>query len=63
VSEEIRKMRLNRPKNSTWVIAVILGVLGIIGQLVAIPVVSAYAFWFVAVGFVLLALGTYFKGL
>lgn len=56
-------MKLNRPKNVTWIIAVVLGVLGIIGNFVALPVVSAYAFWFVAVAFVLLALATYFKDL
>ena len=56
-------MKLSRPKNNTWIIAVILGVLGIIGQIVSIPFVSAYAFWFVAIGFILLALGTYFTGL
>ena len=57
------KMKLSAPKTGTWWIAVILGVLGILGQLVAIPFVSDYAFWFVAVGFVLLALATFLKDL
>jgi uncharacterized membrane protein HdeD (DUF308 family) len=56
-------MKLSRPKNVTWWIAVILGVLGILGTLVAIPFVSTYAFWFVAIAFILLALATYFKNL
>ena len=56
-------MKLNAPKNVTWWIAVVVGVLGILGKLFTIPFVSANAFWFAAVGFVLLALATYLKGL
>ncbi|MGB6422489.1 MAG: hypothetical protein WBF05_11685 [Anaerolineales bacterium] len=51
-------MKLNAPKTITWWIAIVLGVLGILGTLVAIPFVSVYAFWFVAIAFVLLALAT-----
>jgi fatty acid desaturase len=60
---EENKMKLSKPKNITWWIAVIAGVLGIIANFVKIPFVSTYSFWFVAFGFVLLALATYFKGL
>jgi len=56
-------MKLSAPKNMTWWIAVFLGVLGILGTIISIPVVSTYAFFLVAVGFVLLVLGTYFKKL
>jgi hypothetical protein len=56
-------MKLSAPKMVVWLIAVILGVLGILGTFIAIPVVSANAFWFVAVGFILLALATMLKGL
>lgn len=56
-------MKLSRPKVITWWIAVILGVLGILAQLVTIPVLSGFAFWLVAAAFVLLALGTYLKDL
>jgi predicted membrane channel-forming protein YqfA (hemolysin III family) len=56
-------MKLSAPKNITWWIAVIIGVLGILGTLTSIPFVSANAFWFVAVAFVLLALATLLKGL
>ena len=55
-------MKLSSPKKTTWWIAVILGGLGILGTLVSIPVVSTYAFWLVAIGLILLALGTYLKG-
>lgn len=56
-------MKLTAPKNVTWWIAVVVGVLGILGSFVSIPLVSANNFWFVVVGFVLLALGTLLKGL
>ena len=56
-------MKLSAPQQGTWWIAVIVGVLGILGNFASIPFVSANAFWFVTVGFVLLALATYLKGL
>jgi uncharacterized membrane protein HdeD (DUF308 family) len=57
------KMKLSAPKKVTWWIAVILGVLGILATFVSLPLVSANAFWFVAIGFVLLALATLLNGL
>jgi hypothetical protein len=56
-------MKLSAPMVITWWIAVILGVLGILGHLTKITFVSQYDFWFVAAGFVLLALATFFKNL
>lgn len=56
-------MKLNAPKNVTWWIAVVIGVLGMLGSFVQLPLVSTYSFLFVAVGFVLLALATLLKGL
>lgn len=56
-------MRLSRPKTITWWIAVILGVLGILGTSASLPFVSANAFWFVAAAFILLALATLLKDL
>ena len=56
-------MKLSAPKKTTWWIAVVLGALGILGTLVSVPFVSTYAFWFVAIAFVLLAVATYVKGL
>ncbi len=56
-------MKLTPPKQNTWWIAVIAGVLGFLGTLTPIPVVSEYAFWFVFGAFVLLALATYLKDL
>jgi hypothetical protein len=56
-------MRFNAPTQNFWWISVILAVLGVIGVIVTIPFISAYAFWFVTVGFVLLALSTVLKGM
>ena len=56
-------MRLSAPKVITWWIAVVLGVLGLLGQLDIVPTLGAYAFWFVAVGLVVMALGTLIKDL
>ena len=56
-------MKLSAPQKTTWLIALIVGVLGILGTFVTIPVVSGIAFWLVAAAFVLLVLATYLKGL
>jgi hypothetical protein len=56
-------MKLTPPKNITFWVAVVLGVLGFLGKLTTIPFVSPNAFWFVFVGFVLLVLGLLVKGL
>jgi hypothetical protein len=58
-----RIMKLNAPTKNWWWISVILAIIGLIGYFVAIPFVSVYAFWFVVVGFVLLALSTVMKGM
>jgi len=58
-----RKMKLTPPKQITFWIAVILGILGILGALVTIPVVTGLAFWLVVAGFVLLVVALLVKGL
>jgi hypothetical protein len=56
-------MDLSAPKQVTFWVAVILAVLGLLGALVKIPLVSTYAFWFLLVGFVVLALGSFMKNM
>jgi len=56
-------MRLSAPKNTTWLLALILGGLGIASNFVTIPVVGGYTFLLVSAGFVLLVLATFLKGL
>jgi hypothetical protein len=55
-------MRLNAPKQTVWIIALILGVLGILGMLTDIPVVTEYHIWFIIVGWLLLIIATVAKG-
>jgi len=56
-------MKLSAPKQITWWIALVVGVVGILAQLVTIPVLSGFAFWLVVVAFVLLILATLLKEL
>lgn len=56
-------MKPSAPKKFIWIIALILGIIGIVGHFVSIEYVSVYQFWLVVGGFGLLALGTTFKGL
>jgi hypothetical protein len=56
-------MKLSAPKNITWWIAVILGVLGFLGGLVTIPGLSGMSFWLLFLGFAVLALATFIDGL
>jgi threonine/homoserine/homoserine lactone efflux protein len=55
-------MELSEPKQITFWIAVILAVLGILAQLVTIPVLSGFAFWLVVIAFIILFLGNILKG-
>ena len=55
-------MPLSAPTRPVWIIAIILGVLGLLGKFVAIPFVTANAFWLLAAGFVVLAIGTALEG-
>ena len=56
---------MRAPKLSTWLISIILAVLGILLHLgiIKIPLLAPYNFWLVAVAFILLALGSIIRGL
>jgi hypothetical protein len=56
-------MTLSAPKMVTWVIALILGVAGLLGFLVTIPLISGIAFWLVLIGLALMLVATIVKGL
>ena len=56
-------MKLSAPKQLTWWIALILGIVGLIAQLVTIPVLSGLAFWIVLVALVLMLVATFIPGL
>ncbi|MCW5873261.1 MAG: hypothetical protein KIS88_01305 [Anaerolineales bacterium] len=55
-------LNLSAPKQVTWVISAILGVLGLLGHFAILPL-GSYAFALVAIGFVVLALATAVSGL
>lgn len=56
-------MKLSAPKKVVWWIALILAVLGILENVIGLPVIGpAAGFWLVAAGYVLLFLGTLVKG-
>ncbi len=56
-------MKLSKPMNITFIIAVVLGVLAVLGAITTIPFFSANAFWVLLVGFVILMLGNLVKGM
>lgn len=56
-------MNLSAPKQLTFWIALILAVLGILGEFITIPLATDYSFWLVVVGFVVLAAGNMAEGL
>jgi hypothetical protein len=56
-------MKLNAPKKVVWWIALILAVLGILENVVGLPVIGGAAgFWLVTAGYILLFLSTLIKG-
>lgn len=57
-------MSLNAPKQITWFVALIIGIIGLLANLVALPVVTAaVGFWLVVLALVLMLLATVVTGL
>jgi hypothetical protein len=58
-------MRLTRPATATWLIALVLGGLGILAHLgiFRIPGLGISPFWMVTLGYVLLLVAAVVKGL
>jgi hypothetical protein len=55
-------MQLSAPKQLTWIIAVVLGVLGLLGSFgILVPV--GIAFWLAFLGFAVLAVATFVEGI
>ena len=48
-------MNLSAPSQTMFIIAVVVAIIAIIGVFVSIPFISAYAFWILVLGFVILA--------
>ncbi len=57
-------MKLSSPKQITWLIALLLGVVGILATVVALPVITPeLGFWLVVAGWALLLIATITHGL
>ncbi len=56
-------MRLNAPTQIVFLISLALAILALLGALIVIPFVSAYAFWLAIIAYVVLAAGCVMKGL
>jgi len=57
-------MKLSAPKNITFIIALVLALVGILATLGILSFIpGAWGLWLIFVGFVLLALGVLLKGL
>jgi hypothetical protein len=56
-------MKPSVPKKNLLIVALILGILGIVGHFVHIQYISQYSFELLLGGFVILALGTTLKGI
>lgn len=56
-------LNLSAPKQVTWFVAVILGVLGLLGGFGVINAIASYGLWLLALGWLLLVLGTLLEGL
>lgn len=54
-------MRLSAPKFMTWLVAVILGLVGIFAKWIPVEFVQTYSYWFLVAGFVILTLGNLLK--
>jgi len=58
------QMKFSAPKQITWIIALILGVVGILANLASIPVITpVIGLWLVVVGWLLLVIATITHGL
>jgi hypothetical protein len=52
-------IKLHRPRRVLWNLALLLFILGLLGALVAIPILSGLAFYLVVASAALLLLGTW----
>lgn len=56
-------MKLSAPKQITWIIALVIGILGLIGYVVSLGFLTDIAFWLVLVALVLMLVATWIEGL
>lgn len=56
-------MKLSKPREVTFILAVLVAVLAVIGYIANLPTVGPYAFWLLVIAFVILALGNTVRGM
>lgn len=56
-------MSLSAPKQMTFIVAVVLAVLGLLGTLVQLSVITQLAPWLILLGFIVLAIGCFVPNL
>ncbi len=56
-------MSPSAPQKITWILGLVLGILGIIGHYTHVDILTEHNYILLLVGFVVLAAGTTFKGL
>ncbi len=56
-------MKLSAPKKITWLISLIVGVIGFIANFITIPLLSPIAFWLEVAALALLLIATFIPGL
>ncbi|MBK7427401.1 MAG: hypothetical protein IPI60_10435 [Saprospiraceae bacterium] len=56
-------MTPSAPKQITWIIGILLGILGIIGHFAQVQFLTEHSFNLLMAGFIILVLGTSLKGL
>ena len=55
-------MKLSAPTQAIFWLAILLALFALIGSIVTIPYLTAYGFWILLAGFIILAAGTMMKG-
>jgi hypothetical protein len=56
-------MKLSAPSQVLWIVAVILGIVGILAKLGAIAAIAQYDFWLVAIGWAVLVVATLLRNM
>jgi hypothetical protein len=56
-----RKFMPSAPNQTLWVVALIVGFLGILGHYINIEILSKYNYEMLLIGFILLVIGTAFR--
>lgn len=57
-----RKFAPSAPNQVLWVVALVIGILGILAHYVDIDLLSKYSYEMLLIGFILLVVGTTYRG-